>query len=161
MNDWETFQAAYQTAPAATKALVDSETIPNAVQEQVALGTIDQPLQATVIKLCSHFVLGMTSEPNVLLELQKLGIPNAAVVFGMLKGNFTVDTPTPTALNTELSTEIAEVEHNLSDMPPVRTMADDIIKIQQTETTQPSLSQAELLQKSTEESDEARWGRTN
>lgn len=72
--DWETFQAAYQQADQATKALIDSTKIADCIE--VNFLEVEGVLKTSMIKIFSAHILGILSLENLEIELKKISVAN-------------------------------------------------------------------------------------
>jgi hypothetical protein len=166
--NWEQYQAAYQAADQKTKDILHSSLIPECVAESIKKYKLDESNQKVLVELFSEKTLSLLSEPRLVEEMRKAGIPSASIVSTEI--NQCIQTKKPavpdTSLVTErkiasdkvtggatnspqpdsLETDIAETEAALNAIPHIRTMVTDA-KESKTHTT----SQSDLLDK------ENRW----
>ncbi len=72
MNDWETYQSAYQAAPQPIKDILDSEAISTFVSTLLATQAIDEKHRRVISLLVSDRLLTLTTDAEVSASLQAL-----------------------------------------------------------------------------------------
>lgn len=149
MNDWETFQKAYRSAPDATKKLIESTTIPACIEAELVARGESLTLKRDLINIYTRLRLGVILREDAADQISSLGINEgdefiAHIDLRVAKTKAHVDgieafekelVPTatnkisngskPTQNEEMIKNDIAETEAALAHLSTTRTMASD------------------------------------
>lgn len=161
--NWDTYQAAYQAADTATKALVDGETIPECVRATIERRSLNTEHQRLLVRLTTHRVLNAISDQELHTALGAANIPQATTLAQELlqcalgtsatpqtsipPASVGATTWEPKSEVSALDSEIAEAEHALQSIPKIRTMAQDMRGAPAEPPTHQASSQDDLLRR--------------
>ena len=160
--DWETFKKALEAADQTKKDLMSSEVIYECVVNELNKTKSQLPTKEIII-LFGDYILGLRQEPEVMEELNTLGVPD---VFNFFKNVLSainqnqersktapVENVTPSK---DLASEIAQTEHEIASIQGIRTMPADMKTIQPTPPSGEVVytsSQSDILHRA----EDARW----
>ena len=144
MYNWETYQTAYQAATTEQKAIVDLDVIPRCVREVIAAKQLDASHYPKLVRLYALIIMGAIDQPAALAEMRKLGVPEGDNVLTALQTCQT-QTPQTYSLTEDLDSDIAEAEADISAIPAIRTMDQDMAKSQAAKETTYSSTQSAII----------------
>lgn len=145
---WESFQTAFQNAPADRQEVAGGEIIPTCISKAVHDGIVDGTQAKQVTQLFATQYLDPSQKDTVIAELKTAGVPNGEALLQTLSvcvGNGTGKT------EASLENDIKEAEAVLQKVPKFRTMPEDI-KSQAPEEPTYTTTQEAILKESRENS---------
>ena len=152
--EWNIFYNAYSKASIEKKHLIDCGVIGDCVEQICTDNTLLSSIQAHIVIVISHLILGTISLEQAEIELKKKNVPEALTLIQQLTTCITsAGSNTHIELKEEedddsLASEIAEAEAAIQTMQPIRTMSHDMETMRSALGDEPvhtAASQADLL----------------